>query len=114
MVHFVRCAILFFTHYCLVLMAQSFSAPAGLRPAHRHNDVAILPGGRIIAPLGEQHITGAGPFGLAVSTSGKAILSANTGPGRNSLSILKYDKGQWQVNHWTARTRENDPEDGEL
>src|SRR5713226_7077729 len=114
MVPFGRYTILFCTYCRLVLSAQSFSGPAGLRPAHRHNDMATLPGGRVIAPLGEQHITGAGPFGLAVSASGKTILSANTGPGRNSLSILQYDKGYWQVNHWAARTRDNDAEDGEL
>ena len=100
---------------CAAFAADSFVSPAGSRPAHRHLDAAILPGGRVVAPLGEQRITGAGPFGLAVSTDGRTALTANTGPGRNSLSILQRERsGAWQVNHWPARTHDNDdPDDDE-
>src|SRR5947209_7013576 len=98
--------------WSLVLLGQQFNAPAGSRTAHRHDQTSILPGGRIIFPIGEQHITGAGPFGLAVSVTGKTIVTANTGPGRNSLSILDRGRGgQWQVTHWAARTRETDQDD---
>src|SRR4029450_10168928 len=54
-----------------VLAAAQYSAPAGTRPALRRPGAAsILPGGRIIAPLGIQYITGPGPFGLARSPGG--------------------------------------------
>src|ERR1041385_467090 len=77
-------------------VAQSYMAPAGLRPSHQHPGIAILPGGRIIQPAGESHITGAGPFGLAVSPSGKVVVTADSGPGVNSLTILEQEKtGKW-------------------
>ncbi len=115
MVFFRRRTIPFLLYACTAGAAGAQVAPAGSRPAQRHENTSILPGGRVIVPLGEQHITGAGPFGLAVSASGKNALTANTGPGRNSLSIFELDRsGAWQVNHWNARTRANDPDDGEL
>ena len=84
----------------------SYSAPAGLRPAQRHTASSILPGGRLIFPAGESHITGAGPFGLAVSATGKTVVTANGGPGRNSLTILERDKGDhWDVHHLLARIK---------
>src|SRR5207244_6238885 len=53
---------------------------------------SILPGGRIIAPLGRQYMTGPGPFGLAISPDGKTIVSVNSGPECFSLTILERDK----------------------
>ncbi|HXA51273.1 MAG TPA: alkaline phosphatase family protein [Candidatus Acidoferrum sp.] len=110
-----RLALLAVVSLFCALAADSFVSPAGSRPAHRHPDASILPGGRVIAPLGQQHITGAGPFGLTVSANGRIALTANTGPGRNSLSILQSDKaGVWRVNHWPARTQDKDDDDGDL
>ncbi|MCX6626006.1 MAG: hypothetical protein NTW28_00050, partial [Candidatus Solibacter sp.] len=92
------------------LAAQSFSAPAGIRHAQRRPAGAILPGGRIIQREGEQFITGSGPFGLAVSPEGKSVVTANGGPGRNSLTILERDKNNhWDVRHLLARAK-GDPE----
>src|SRR6185369_6420126 len=88
------------------LASQSFSAPAGVRPAQHRPASAILPGGRIILPEGEQFITGSGPFGLAVSPEGKSVVTANGGPGRNSLTILERDKANhWDVRHLLARAK---------
>src|ERR1035438_5847229 len=88
------------------MAAQSFSAPAGIRPAQHRTAGAILPGGRIIQPEGVQFITGSGPFGLAVSAQGKSVVTANGGPGRNSLTILLHDKSShWDVRHLLARTK---------
>jgi len=88
------------------LAAQSFNAPAGIRSAQRRPTGAILPGGRIIQPEGEQFLTGSGPFGLAVSPEGKSVITANGGPGRNSLTILEHDKNNhWEVRHLLARTK---------
>ncbi|HXA04266.1 MAG TPA: hypothetical protein VNY30_05485, partial [Bryobacteraceae bacterium] len=86
-------------------IAADYSAPAGTRPAiHRPGAPSILPGGRIIAPLGHQYITGPGPFGLAVSPDGKTIISVNSGPERFSVSVLEKEKsGSLTVHHWVTR-----------
>ena len=74
--------------------AAEYSAPAGIRPALRRPGAAsILPGGRIISPLGHQYVTGPGPFGLAISASGKTLASANSGSDRFSLTVLEREKG---------------------
>src|SRR5215813_7092464 len=86
--------------------AQSYSAPAGSRPAIRHDGPSILPGGRIIAPLGDEFPTGYGAFGLAVSQSGRVIVTGNSGPETNSLTVLERDRaGKWDVRHIRAGLR---------
>ncbi|MBV8729915.1 MAG: hypothetical protein JO336_08910 [Acidobacteriia bacterium] len=72
------------------------SPPAGVRPPSRSRDAAILPGGRIIAPQGEQVPTASGPVGLAISPSGKSLVSANMGQGSFSLTILEKT-AKWEV-----------------
>ena len=83
--------------YSAAATAQSFSAPAGIRPAIRRPGAAgILPGGRVLSPSGEQHPTGAGPFGLAVSASGRTVVTANIGPVRSSILVLERERaGAW-------------------
>jgi YVTN family beta-propeller protein len=87
--------------------AAEYGAPAGIRPAlHRPGAASILPGGRIISPLGHQYTTGPGPFGLAISASGKTLVSANSGPDRFSLTVLEREKdGAWQVRQLVAPKR---------
>lgn len=88
-----------------IIAAQTYTAPAGVRPAARRPGTSILPGGRIIAPAGEQYPTGAGPFGLAISTSGRTVVTSNGGPGRNSLTVMERNKGgRWEVRQLTAGT----------
>jgi YVTN family beta-propeller protein len=90
---------------CCTIAAQSFTAPAGIRPALRKTDSSILPGGRIIAPLGEQYPTGAGPFGLLVGPSARIVVTANGGPGPNSLTMLDHERsGRWSVQTLIARS----------
>lgn len=86
------------------LMAADYAAPAGIRPALRRPGAAsILPGGRIITPLGHQHVTGPGPFGIAISSSGKTVVTANSGPDRFSLTVLEKDKsGSWAARQLMA------------
>jgi YVTN family beta-propeller protein len=95
--------------------AQSFSAPAGIRPAHRHTGASVLPGGRVIAPLGVEYPTGPGAFGLAASASGSFVVTSNTGPGRNSLTILERRRsgGGWDVRQILPPERQNaaEPDD---
>jgi YVTN family beta-propeller protein len=74
----------------------------------RHNGPSILPGGRVIAPLGEEYPTGPGAFGLAVSPSGRFAVTANTGPGRNSLTLLERQRnGTYDVRQILPPVREN-------
>jgi YVTN family beta-propeller protein len=92
--------------------AQSFSAPAGIRQALRRIGPSILPGGRIIAPFGEEFVTGAGAFGMAVSASGRTVVTSNGGPGRNSLTVLERDKsGHWDVRQVAAQSGDPSGED---
>ena len=93
--------------FSIPLVAQSFSAPAGIRPALRKPSASILPGGRIIAPLGDQYITGAGPFGLLVGPSARTVVTSNGGPGPNSFTVLDHDRsGRWSVQQLVARSTE--------
>jgi YVTN family beta-propeller protein len=91
-----------------VAAAQTFSAPAGVRPAARHTGASILPGGRIVAPIGTQYPTGPGAFGLAISQSGRTVATANTGPGRNSLTVLDRQRNGdgWDVRQIVAPAKE--------
>jgi len=77
--------------------AQSYFPPAGNRPPSRRPGAAVLPGGRVIAPTGEQYSTGAGAFGLAVSASGRTVVTTNLGPGTPSITALERSNG------WEAR-----------
>ncbi len=61
-----------------------YSAPAGARPtgADRiHPTTAILPNGRIAAPVGTSIFVGADPLGLALSPDGRYAILSNGGGG---------------------------------
>ncbi len=84
----------------LLAAAADYSAPAGMRPAIRRPGAAsIIPSGRIINPLGQQYVTGPGPFGLALGPNGRFVVSSNGGPDRYSLTVLESGKNR----PWTAR-----------
>jgi YVTN family beta-propeller protein len=88
-----------------LLFPQSYTAPAGIRQAVRRNGASILPGGRIIAPYGQEYVTGPGPFGLAVSPSGQSAATANAGPWRYSLTIAGRGRdGRWLPRQIAARS----------
>ena len=54
--------------------------------------------------MGEEYTTGPGAFGLAVSPSGKTVVTANFGPWGNSLTILDHNKsGRWEPRQLVAR-----------
>lgn len=90
------------------ISAQSYTAPAGDRPASRRSGPSILPGGRIIAPLGEEYATGPGAFGIAVSASGKTVVTADGGPFRYSFTVLERAsrEARWQVRQVAAGSLE--------
>ncbi len=87
---------------CLVaagsLLAQVYRTPAGGRTAvKRVGAQSILPGGRIIQPMGRQYPTGPGPFGLAVSPDGKRAVTADGGPNHYSLTVLDMRDRYWKT-----------------
>ncbi|HWB84801.1 MAG TPA: hypothetical protein VG675_11720 [Bryobacteraceae bacterium] len=108
----VRRSLLALVIFCAVAAAQTYSAPAGIRPPLRRPAASILPGGRIVVPLGLQRPTGAGPFALAISSSGRTVVTSNLGPGPVSLTVLEKDRnggwGQHQV--MAAEPGKNDPD----
>lgn len=92
--------------------ASHYETPAGFRAPIRWSGGAVLPGGRLIAPLGRQLKTGPGPFGLALSAMGK-VATANLGPERLSMTVLQRDKsGAWLVHNFlNARPLKDDEKD---
>src|SRR5262249_10301833 len=93
------------------MRAADFHAPAGTRPALRRPGAeSILPGGRLIAPLGRQFQTGPGPFGLAVSPNGRLIVTANGGPRRYSFTLVRHDDKNWDTKQVVAGSFPDDDE----
>jgi len=90
--------------------AADYRPPAGLEPAARRpGGTSILPGGRMIAPLGLHHTTGPGPFGLAVSADGRTIVTADGGPSRYSLTLLQRGETGWSSRRLVA-PRKGEPD----
>ena len=75
------------------LAAQSFQRSGGY-PTRAATSCRRNPSGRTDHPArrANSSLLAAGPFGLAVSPEGKTVVTANGGPGRNSLTILEHDK----------------------
>lgn len=65
------------------------TAPAGDRYTKiSRKGETILPNGRIITPTGKQIAVAPHPFGLMLSPDGKTIITANSGVGPFSISII--------------------------
>jgi DNA-binding beta-propeller fold protein YncE len=79
-----------------------YRPPAGEKPALRGpNGSSILPGGRVVQPLGVQIPIGPGPSNIVASPSGHRIATANLGPERSSVTILEQDrKGGWSLSNF--------------
>ncbi len=84
---------------CLALLqAADFKTPAGTETAARRPGAqTILPGGRFVTPYGQTHLTGPGPFGIAVNAKADMIVSADGGPNRYSLTVVKRDGQFWRT-----------------
>lgn len=100
--------------FCLVLAkadGADYRTPAGEQTAiRRPGATSILPGGRIVTPLGEQHATGPGPFGIAIAPDGNTVVSADGGPNRFSLTLLdRVDNQRWQVRTLRTPARGSEP-----
>lgn len=87
------------------------AGPAGTRPAHRaESGESVLPGGRLITPIGDQFVTGPGPFGLAVSATSRTVVSADGGP-RFALTVLNTKTGR--TRHYLPKQKNEPLEDGD-
>lgn len=92
--------------------AAEYRTPAGIRPAARRPGAeSVLPGGRMIAPLGRQFLTGPGAYGIAVSPDGKMVVSANGGRGKFSLSVLDISSEPWQIRQINAQGKDDKGDD---
>lgn len=90
----------------LAMLSAEYRAPAGTRPAMRRPGAeSVLPGGRLLLPLGRHYSAGAGAFGLAISPDGKYVASANLGPQRYSITVLHKDKDRWRPRQHEAGLR---------
>ncbi len=87
----------------LGFQASRFETPAQNRAAYRRfAGPSVLPGGRIISPVGKQLMTGPGPFGLGVSLGGK-VATTNLGPERLSYTVWEVDKkALWSSHNYLA------------
>jgi YVTN family beta-propeller protein len=91
------------------VIAADFRPPAGVRYAQIGAAGSILPGGRVVQPIGVQIPTGPGTFGLAVSRKG-VLATADIGYERVGITVANpaVQKGSkaitWQVGHIWART----------
>lgn len=109
---------LLFAALSLVVSALSsdYRTPAGERTAQpKPGAESILPGGRLLSPLGQQFRTGPGPFGLAVNAKGDTVVSANGGPDRFSLTVLHRDGKSWRSDEVETepRPKRGEAEDAE-
>ncbi|HEU0138631.1 MAG TPA: alkaline phosphatase family protein [Bryobacteraceae bacterium] len=87
----------------LAAARAEYRAPAGEKPAMRRPGAAsILPGGRVIVPVGRQYVTGAGPFGIAISPDGKRVATPNGGPNRYSVSVIEKSGDRWRAKEYVA------------
>ncbi len=93
--------------FAITASGADFRPPAGQRYAEIGSTGAILPGGRIIQPLGTQIGTGPGTFGLAVNSKG-VLATADIGYERVGITVVEPPRSKkepaWQVHHVWART----------
>jgi len=88
----------------LLASAADFRPPAGERSALIAAAGSILPGGRLLRPLGTEIETGPGPLGLALSPGG-GVGTANAGYERVGITLIEPPgKSGWKVHHIWGRT----------
>jgi len=84
-----------------------FRPPAGERYAIVRASTSILPGGRVVQPMGLQIAAGPGTFGLAISRKG-VLATTDIGYERVGMTIINQTKDGWQEKHIWARTPHSD------
>ena len=94
----------------LCFVSAMFFPPAGEQYARVSAAGSILPGGRLLQPLGIQIETGPGPFGIALSAKG-TIATADIGSERFGITVIAPAKNSWSVHHlWTRTPKLTSPE----
>jgi DNA-binding beta-propeller fold protein YncE len=101
---------------CAATLAADYRPPAGSDiVSRRPGAVSVLPGGRMLAPLGIQFATGAGPSGIAIGPSGRWIVTPDSGPQRQSLTVLERVGSEVKgVRILRAKRRGEKPKDDEM
>jgi len=90
---------------CLfAITSADYRAPAGTRPPLRRAGAeTVLPGGRVITPLGRHIPVGAGTAALAVNPRGNIVVTVNTGPPVFSVTVTeRRDRSRWEVKQYAA------------
>ena len=94
-------------------IAADYRPPAETRPAVvRPGAPSILPGGRVITPIGKHYKTGPGSFGLALNPKSTTIVTADGGPNRYSLTVVSRVKEGWHTERLIA-PKDKDEEAGD-
>jgi len=97
-----------FLAFALPCAAQDYTAPAGDRaPAKRLGAESILPGGRLLTPLGRQHVTGLLPLGIAISPNGKRIATVDGGAALPSTTVFHHAGPSLRRDRFEASPNEN-------
>ncbi len=95
------------------VMAAEYRTPAGTELVNRRpGAVTILPGGRMIEPLGRYFMTGPGTFGLAISPNGRRVVTSDGGPNKFTLTVVDRDGDGWRTSTIAAKRR-NEPDKDE-
>jgi YVTN family beta-propeller protein len=90
----IRRFLLFFFCFCSALLSAQQAAvrigpPAGERYCTLNPDgETIIPNGRVVRPMGKTRRIAPHPFGLALSPDGRTAVTANSGTGPFSLTVL--------------------------
>ncbi|MEO5600920.1 MAG: hypothetical protein ABIR06_08340 [Cyclobacteriaceae bacterium] len=65
-------------------------APAGDQYCEiNKNGITVIPNGRLLTPSGKQITVAPHPFGITISENGKTIVTANSGTGPFSISVIR-------------------------
>ncbi len=108
--HFFRvCEITTAVFSVLAASAADFHPPGEGRYAIITASGTILPGGRILRPLGTKIPTGPGPVGVAVNRNG-VVATADGGPERSGITVIEPPSGKkpWRERHIWADLPRNE------
>src|SRR5579862_4049707 len=93
----------------LGVRGADFHPPGGDRYVTTSATVSVLPGGRVLRPLGTQLDTGPGPWSIAIARNG-IVATADTGPERFGITIIDPPaKGIWRERQIWARAPRSGP-----
>lgn len=74
-------------------------------------EIAILPGGRRITPIGDEYQTGPGTFGLALSPDGSRVATADGGPNYFAVTLFKTGGDRWERHELRVKAKQKGADD---